>query len=196
MTRGRPTSIPRTGALLALGALAVHQLRYLAAYGGDAGHQLAHQGHGYLFSALPVVAGFAVAAIAACVLRGALVGMPDRTRSAGPVQYALAILAVFSFQEVLEGALSEGHAGGVAAIFAHGGWLAVPLVIVVGSICSVLDRGVRRLESLAAGAQGGRRRRSRPEATVGRPHRVLTNPRVATPLAFGIARRPPPIPAR
>jgi hypothetical protein len=196
MTRARPTSIPRTGALVALGALAVHQLRYLAAYGSDTGHQLAHQGHGYLFSALPVVAGFAAAALAACVLRSAVAGMPNRTRSAGPLLYALAIVSVFSCQELMEGAFSEGHAVGLGAVFAHGGWLAVPLALVIGWTCSALDRGVRRLENLAAGARGRRVRRSRPEATVGRPHCVLTIPRIAAPLAFGIARRPPPIPAR
>jgi len=196
MARAPSRSIPRTGALVSLGALAVHQLRYLAAYGGDAGHQLADQGHGYLPAALPVVAGFALAALAACVLRGAVARMPDRTQSPGPLPFALAIMSVFSLQEVMEGAFSAGHAAGFAAVFTHGGWLAVPLAVVVGWICSVLDRGGRRLEHIAAAARESRRVPSRPEATVGTPRHVLARPRIAAPLAFGIARRPPPAPAR
>jgi hypothetical protein len=195
MARTRSSSLPRTAALVALGAMAVHQLRYLVAYPGDAGHQLAEQGHGYLLAALPVIAGFAVAALAACVMRGALGGESARDRGRGAPAYAVAIILVFSLQEVMEGALSPGHAAGLAAIFAHGGWLALPLALLVGWLCSVLDRGVRRLERIAAAALVRRHRAARPRSA-GRPRDHQVSPRAAAPLAFGLARRPPPIPAR
>ena len=52
---GRPDrgSTARSAALIALAALAVHQLRYLLAYGSAAHEQLLRQGHAYLFGALP-----------------------------------------------------------------------------------------------------------------------------------------------
>ena len=196
MARTQSRSLPRTAALVALGALAVHQLRYLASYGGDSGHRLAEQGHGYLSDALPIVAGFALAALAACVLRGAVSGMRDEGAAAKALPYALAIMAVFASQEVLEGAFSRGHAAGLAAVSAHGGWLAAPLALLCGWVCSKLDRGVRRLERIAARAREERPLLGRPEATVGTPRLLLARPLVAAPLAFGVARRPPPVPAR
>src|SRR5215218_3807227 len=45
----------RAMALLAPGTLAVHELRYLAAYGGDAQPSLDHQGHAYLAALTPLV---------------------------------------------------------------------------------------------------------------------------------------------
>ena len=45
MIRGsRFTASLRSLSVLALGALAVHQLRYLVGYGSDAGSALGHQG--------------------------------------------------------------------------------------------------------------------------------------------------------
>jgi len=60
--RPRATGWSRAAAL-PLAALAVHQLRYLLAYGGGAGRELAATGHGYLTSVVPwLLAGAALAA--------------------------------------------------------------------------------------------------------------------------------------
>ena len=48
-------SLARAAALIAVAELGVHQLRYLLAFGGAAGDQLAHQGHSYLGAAAPVL---------------------------------------------------------------------------------------------------------------------------------------------
>ena len=52
---GRISLRARAAALLPLAALGVHDLRYRLAYGGDAGHELARQGHAYLGIAKPLV---------------------------------------------------------------------------------------------------------------------------------------------
>lgn len=198
MSRHAARAVPRTAALVALGALAVHQLRYLAAYGAGAGHELSRQGHGYLTQALPVVVALAVAALAACVLRAALSGAegdePSARRRALP--YALAIAVVFASQETIEGALFTGHAAGLAAVFAGGGWLALPLALLCGWACALLDRGVQRLELIAARAFAPGRPRARPDRDLGRSRRAAARLSAASPLAFGLARRPPPALAR
>src|SRR4051812_42447724 len=52
----RAPSRLRVAALLGVGAMGVHELRYLIAYSGDSGRALSEQGHGYL----PLVMGVAV----------------------------------------------------------------------------------------------------------------------------------------
>ena len=76
----RNPPLPRTAALVALGALIVHQLRYFGAYGGDAGRELAAQGHGYLGQLTPLVIALALAAVAGCLVRAALTGRTGRGR--------------------------------------------------------------------------------------------------------------------
>jgi hypothetical protein len=110
--------------------------------------------------------------------------------------YALAIVIVFASQETIEGALFAGHAAGLAAVFAGGGWLALPLALVFGWACAVLDRGVQRLERIAARACAPVTPRPRAEGVLGRPRRAAARPGSTSPLAFGLARRPPPAPAR
>src|SRR3954463_14562703 len=95
-------SLARAAALIAVAELGVHQLRYLLAFGGAAGDELAHQGHSYLGAAAPILAALTGSAIAAGPLRAALRG---DNRGAGPALgrrvalFSLAILAVYCCQE-------------------------------------------------------------------------------------------------
>ena len=191
-------SLPRSAGLIALAALAVHQLRYLLAYGSGAGQVLADQGHGYLTQLAPVLIGFVLATLAAGLLRAAL----RRQRPAGPLGrslparaalYAATIFAVFSAQELCEGALLAGHAGGLAAVLAGGGWLALPLAALTGLLAALLDGGLAALARLVA--EGDRPALPRAPRRSGslRPE-VAMRLTVAAPLAFGLARRPPPAP--
>jgi hypothetical protein len=191
-------SLARAAALIAVAELGVHQLRYLLAFGGAAGQQLAHQGHSYLGAAAPVLGTIAVSAIAAGVLRAALCGEGSAggaTLRRRVTLFSLAVLVVYCAQELAEGALSPGHPAGPAALLADGGLLALPLSITLGALGALLDRGFSGLERLVVAHRRPRRRRPRPAPRT-RVHRSPGRPiRAASPLAFGLARRPPPLPS-
>jgi hypothetical protein len=195
----RPSSIIaqrlRLASLLALGAFALHQLRYLLAYGGESGRALGEQGHAYLASALPIVAGLALAAVLATVLRVRLgPGLSDTPWWKGIGFCAAALLAIHAGQELLEGALASGHAAGAAALSGSGGLLALPLSLALGGVVALVAHLLERIEVALSRQRlqrlGGRAPRDRGRACP--EHRA--NP-LSSPLAFGLARRPPPVPA-
>ncbi len=201
MRRGQAESFARTAALIAVGAFAVHQLRYLAGYGHAASSELAGQGHGYIDQALPVLAAFVLSALAAGLVRAGLgrirraqapavtAGCEGLRRRA--ILFSVAIATVFCFQESLEGVLAAGHPGGIGAVLSHSGWLALPLAMLLGALCAVADCGLVTLErALAPAADPGVRRSPEPDSS--RPRDRGPVPLAATPLAFGLARRPPP----
>lgn len=186
--------------LIAVGALGVHDLRYLLAYGGNAGHELSLQGHGYLRLATPLIAGLVVlaaAAFAARLMRAYAVGedgerrkLPS-TRRLWPMATAL-LVSVYATQEWLEGTLSEGHPGGIAAPFSHGGWIAVPLAIAIGLLVALALRGAAAAIAVAA-ARG--RNRLRYSGAAPLPSRVARSVWSAPPrgvLARRLAPRAPP----
>ena len=127
----------RCFALLGAGALGLHELRYLIGYGGDAGRALAEQGHGYLDAVTAVVALTLVAALAALVaalVRGAgAAKRPPRRWRVRWLACSGALLAVFTLQELVEGALSPGHPAGLVGVAGSGGWIAVPLALAIGA---------------------------------------------------------------
>jgi hypothetical protein len=134
----------RSCALLAAGALALHQLRYMLAYGHDAGAALREQGHAYLAPVTGVVVTLVVIALASALRRiaaGAPAAGGRRLLRLWPGAVA-ALLTVFAVQESLEGALTPGHPGGVAALAGHGGWVAVPLAVAIGLVVALMTRGV------------------------------------------------------
>ncbi|MGZ8665757.1 MAG: hypothetical protein ACXWZM_01455 [Solirubrobacterales bacterium] len=204
MRRISADSLARTAALIAVGAFAVHQLRYLAGYGGAAGSELSRQGHGYLSGALPILAAFLLSAVAAGLLRAFFVrgggrsgaGVPPVSLARRAALFSIAIAAIYACQESLEGALSAGHPAGVAAVLAHGGWVALPLAPVLGVLGALLDRGLSTLEVAIAGSHGPRRVRRERTRSAAAPRSIRFVPLAAAPLAFGIARRPPPLQSR
>lgn len=171
--RTRSSAPPRSsdlrlrGALLMpLCALAVHQLRYLLAFGSTASARLAHDGHAYMSSLEPFVllaAALAVGGFAGAVARAiqtrpsfharprppASPGLPrereatprkpaSEARSASPAAPVWALcagilLSLYCGQELAEGLLAPGHAAGVAGVFGHGGWIAVPVSLLLGA---------------------------------------------------------------
>src|SRR5207302_15053 len=60
---------PRAAALLAGGAFALHQLRYLLGYGSRSHHELAAQGHAYLTVVAPLIAVVLLLAAADVLMR-------------------------------------------------------------------------------------------------------------------------------
>lgn len=182
----------QSASLIALGAFGVHQLRYLIAYGGDAGNELAEQGHSYLTHLLPLVLGFGLAILTARLVRGLLGGNQSvaAERRLKATSYALAIVAVFGCQELAEGALLAGHAAGLAAIFSGGGWAALPLAALFGFLAALLDRGIEAIESLVAPAEP---ETERPSLRVSLPDTPPRLGRRLSPIASGLAQRPPPL---
>jgi hypothetical protein len=186
----------RLASLLAIAAFTLHQLRYLLAYGGDSGRALGEQGHDYLAPALPVLAALALAAVLATALRARLgSGAGAGSLRKRALFCAAGLLAIYAGQELVEGALAGGHAGGAAALLTAGGWLALPLSLALGLVVALAVRLLEGVEVLLA-----RRLAPRPAPRAprihGRPRREQGGNLVSSPLAFGLARRPPPLPVQ
>ncbi|MEX0993274.1 MAG: hypothetical protein WDZ37_04680 [Solirubrobacterales bacterium] len=183
----------RTG-LLALAALGLHQLRYIAGYGSESGSALAHQGHDYLAAAMPKLAGAAVlfvgASLAASALRHNATRRVHRPRSEW-LRYSFALLAIFVAQELVESWLSPGHPDGLAAVLGARGWLTPLLALLFGAAVAI---SMRVLDSADVAVTARRHRLHRRRAS--RPPVCPAMPDIISParstLAFGFARRPPP----
>jgi hypothetical protein len=132
----------RLAALLAAGTFGVHQARYALGYHEEASRALADQGHAYLIALGPLVAGLVMLALAALlhrVARGAAAPAPP-FRVLWP-SATLALAVTYGVQESVEGALAAHHPAGVAAVLGHGGWVALPLAVVVGLAVALAMRG-------------------------------------------------------
>ncbi len=185
-------------ALLPPAALAVHQLRYLLAFGGDAGPQLARTGHSYLHSVVPWVVALVALAAGGFLwsLGRALAGQTSRRRFglsfvALWLVCAALLVAIYSAQELMEGWLTTGHAAGLIGVFGYGGWWSIPAALCVGLVLAALLHGARW--ALAAAGRYGRRgaRPRRHAAALGRPawRAIVAAP---APLVAGWSGRGPP----
>ncbi|HEU4978594.1 MAG TPA: hypothetical protein VFT42_06850 [Solirubrobacteraceae bacterium] len=140
----------RTAALLLTAAFAVHQLRYALAFGHHAGHALAHQGHGYLLFAGPLLGSLLGLAVARMLraLAAPPAGRTARVHRLGVLWplCSLALVALYTGQETLEGLVASGHPHGWAAVAASGGWLALPLAAAAGLVVALLLHVAARAE--------------------------------------------------
>jgi hypothetical protein len=180
-------------ALLSAGALGVHELRFLAAC-GDAQAACGSPGHAYLALAGPL-AGMLLA-----VALGGLLGellRPGRSGTARAPSFgarwaacAVALVAVYSVQELVEALATPGRAAGVAAVLGSGGWWALVFAVLVGAIVALLLRGA---EAAVAWASARRRLRlplTRPLVAVAPLSLPLVSP--AAPRAGSLGARAPP----
>jgi hypothetical protein len=178
-------------------AYAVHQLRYLLAYGGHAHEQLGLQAHAYLVLVLPLAAAFVLLAAIAFSVR--LLGAHQISQAAPSLPGARALWArssailfgAYGLQEWLEGQVGHGHASGVAAIFAHGGWWAIPLAVALGALVAWLLKGAETAIETAAS------RKSRPRHGASTPPQTSTGRPTQRPaldvVASFLAGRGPPV---
>jgi len=198
---GAPAWAARVGqvALLPPAAFAVHQLRYLLAFGGSAGIVLQRTGHSYLHSVAPWIV-LAVALVVGGFLRQlgqAFAGqktVPRYTVSLGAMWLAcsISLVAIFASQEFLEGMFATGHPAGLAGIFGYGGWWSIPAAMSVGLVLAAWFHGARWVLREVV------RRRARPPAAWVGPALVLPRPRAAAvsrlaPLIGGWSGRGPPV---
>ena len=196
----RTSRTARATSLLSLAALAVHELRYLVAYGDRADEALASQGHAYLSDLGGALITLMFATLLATLLAGALAPAarrPDQPAAGAfrrtAVLYALALLGIFCAQELTEGAVAAGHPAGLAAVLAHGGWVALPLALAAGAVCSLACLALQGIERTLARRAPRRRAPRRPPA-LAEPHPAPARlPLASLNLAFGFARRPPPL---
>lgn len=128
----------RAAALVAAGALILHQLRYAIALGGHPGHDAVAHGHGYLGAATLAVAALGALALTSAVWRFATGRAAGRRPSPRRLWLAcsLALLALHLGQESLE-ALATGGSAGLTTLVAHGGWATAPLALLLGGLIAL-----------------------------------------------------------
>jgi hypothetical protein len=192
--RGAPFSV-RAAALVTAAALALHELRYMLAYGDDAGARLDAQGHAYLSFAGALATALVAAAVyqfGAALARARRHGRPEPEHAsfgAAWVGAAAVLLAVYIGQESIE-LLGAGQAADPAAIAAGGGWVVLPLAVVLGAFVAFALRVTRAV--VAAVAARARRARA-PRRSIRRPRPLaIAPPRAVLLAAGGGARAPPP----
>jgi hypothetical protein len=139
-------------ALLPVAAVAVHQLRYMLEYGGGAGQALVEQGHGYMTSLAPWIA-----LVTAVGIGGLLGTFAQAWRGRAPAHgngvttlsvwlaASIALIAIYTGQELLEGFFATGHPAGLAGVFGAGGWLAIPVAHAVAIVLALVLRGTDAL---------------------------------------------------
>lgn len=185
-------------AVVPAGAFAVHQLRYLLAYGGAAGVELQRQGHSYLHSVVPwlvLLLGLSVGGFLSAVGR-AMGGQRSLSRFSVSLfglwlTCSVCLLAIYVAQEFLEGLFATGHPAGLAGVFGYGGWWSVPAAMCVGLVLAGLFHGARWvLDEVAARHAPAPHPRLRIDRPAWRPSDV-SQPRLA-PLALGWCGRGPP----
>jgi hypothetical protein len=187
---------------LPVATVAVHQLRYVLAYGPRAGHYLVAQGDAYVESMLPglVLLLCVCAAMASLqVLRVARgkASAPSAGDARLPALWAgatAALLLAYVGQETLEVLLGSAHVSVLVQAFGDGGWWAGPAAILVGLAWALLARGVRAVLDLAEHGARLRRRRWPRDATLGHSRArgtALLAPRLR-PLSRRLAGRGPP----
>lgn len=183
--------------LLPAGAVAVHQLRYWAAYGSSASAELQRQGHSYLHSLAPWIAVLAAVAAGGFLraLGRALGGAAPPARQALSftalwLSCSACLLGIYVLQELLEGLLATGHPAGLVGIFGFGGTWSIPAALAVGLVLAAVLFGAGwALGAVAAATVSVNRPRACP-ATAPRPT-VFLAPRPAQ-LALGWSVRGPP----
>lgn len=178
----------RLAALLAAGALGVHEGRYLLGYGSDADRALAQHGHAYLSLASALTGGLVVVAGLALAL-GLSRARPAPSRAVTWLRASAALGLIYTAQELAEGAFSPGHPVGVAGVFGHGGWTAFGLALAFGALIAALELGAREVVPWSPPA----RLTAPPPPAAGAPLPEPPALRLIAPLASSRTGRGPPL---
>ena len=180
-------------ALLGVGALAVHQLRYSIGYGASAPDAMAGQGHAYIGAAAALLA-----VVLAVALTGSLASLVRRTGTealravgfrAAWGRMSGALIALYVAQELLEGMLASGHPTGLAGLVGQGGWTALLIAPAVGALLALGVRGEQVAPALAS-PRAPRAPRTPPAILALRPPVLLRSPSA---VSRHLAGRGPPL---
>ena len=183
-------SRPRLALQLAAGSVVVHELRYRLGH-AHGERSLGDHGHSYLAVVTPLL-GMLLALAAAHFVWAVWTRRPEAL-GGGRITVrtlAAALLALHVGQEAMEGMLAFGRPLDPVSMFEDGGWIAVPLCVLVAGILNWLTRGARRLARAVLEC----RRAPSPAGTVPSPS-AWSGPlvRPCTPLARHGAERAPPV---
>jgi hypothetical protein len=186
-------------ALLPPAAFAVHQLRYVLAFGTHAGLELQRQGHSYLHSLVPWIV-VLIALVAGGFLRSlgkAFAGHTSLSRftlsfSALWLVCSAALVVIYVSQELLEGFVATGHPAGLVGVFGYGGWWSIPVALCVGLVLAAVFHGARWVLETIARRHDARRVVRNDAVTAIRATRGPLLPRLA-PLVGGWSDRGPPL---
>lgn len=145
------------------GVLAVHQLRYLLAFGSHAGSELSAQGDRYVATAALAAAGLVLVSLGVGLTRlvAASRGRGTHVVSRAPLWLlwlGLTVLLVVGFcgLEGLEMVVEPHHAAGLTGVFGHGGLWSVPAATLVGAVMALLAHGGRALLVIVARRRSAR----------------------------------------
>ena len=184
--------------LLPPAALAVHELRYVLAFGPNAGIELQRQGHAYLHSFAPWIA-VAAALVAGAFLRALGRAFTGRTSvSRLSVSFATlwlactsCLIAIYVGQELLEGVFAAGHPTGWIGVFGYGGWWSIPVAACIGLVLAAVYHAADWVLGEVSRRFGAavRARRRRPPSPIRPARRALPRP---APVAGGWSGRGPP----
>jgi hypothetical protein len=183
-------------------AFAVHQLRFVLAFGSGAGAELKETGHSYFHSVVPwimLLVGISVGIFLLSLGRAAT-GRRSTSASKRGISFltlwlvcASCLVAIYCTQEFLEGLLATGHPTGIEGIFGFGGLWSIPSAVGVGLVLATLMYGaswalaeVTRRRGLAPAI------RPRRVPLVARPRETARFP--VEPLVRGWCDRGPPAP--
>lgn len=175
----------RVAAALLPAALVLHEGAYALGGGALTGT------HGYLERGAPVIVALVLSLLLAALLGPLLGARPgggsDRH---APIALAGSLLAIFFAQELSESLVLGGGMAALTAALAIV-WLALPFALVFGALAAQLivwlERAGDALAALAAGLPAMPR-----EGGSHQPPDLLLRSFSPSPLAFGLARRPPP----
>ena len=191
--------IAARAALIPVAAFAVHQLRFLLAFGGGAGAELTDTGHSYLHSVVPWIVLLVGVSIGAFLWSLGRAVSGRRSASGKGLSFvvlwlicATCLLAIYCAQEFMEGLFAIGHPTGIEGIFGFGGLWAIPSAVGVGLVLAAILYGTDwTLEQVSSRQSSACDAPDRRVPRVAAPRDVALTP--ADPLVRGWCDRGPPL---
>ena len=146
----RARSLLSAFVLLTTGAFGIYELRSLATFQGHVGSAPDSAVRDLLSTAAPLLSLLIAAGLLLLVFASISFSFRNRSPELDTRRLALvgvaAVTHVYGCQELLQIAIGDGHALGLHGLFGHGGWVMVPLVLVLMTTSIALVRALRSLE--------------------------------------------------
>ena len=176
--------------MLGIAVLALHELRYVSTASGYTG---SHRPLDWLSLVAPLITMSLTAVFAVALTVTARRGTTDHSTRLRNIWVTASggLLTTFAAQELLQGVLYPDHPMGLHALIGHGGWVVVPLALLLGGVVAVVVGVARELERRCF--EPGRLLLAWLPPTQVFAHSVARWLR-DTPLARNLAGRAPPVP--